>query len=139
MNAQTASALVLTVELRMLAFSVILGLVHLVLAAQLANGQYGLRWAASPRDEVMPPLTGLAGRVTRAFRNYLETFPFFAAAVLMAHLMHRHSGMTEWGARLYFWARLAYVPLYASGIPGIRSLAWNVATLGIVLVLIALF
>jgi uncharacterized MAPEG superfamily protein len=41
------------------------------------------------------------------------------------------------GARLYFWGRLAYVPLYAGGVPLIRSLVWNVATIGIVLVLAA--
>ncbi len=44
----------------------------------------------------------------------------------------------EWGARLYFWARVAYVPLYAAGVPLIRSLVWNVATVGILLLVAAL-
>jgi uncharacterized MAPEG superfamily protein len=46
--------------------------------------------------------------------------------------------MTVWGAQLYFWARVLYVPLYAFGIPLIRSVAWNVAALGIILILLAL-
>ena len=46
--------------------------------------------------------------------------------------------MTEWGAQLYFWARVLYVPLYAVGLPLVRSLVWNVATLGIILLLLAL-
>ena len=28
------------------------------------------------------PITGIAGKVERAFRNYLETLPFFVAAVV---------------------------------------------------------
>jgi uncharacterized MAPEG superfamily protein len=46
--------------------------------------------------------------------------------------------MTIWGAQLYFWARVAYVPLYAFGVTYVRTLAWTVATLGIVLVLLSL-
>lgn len=47
--------------------------------------------------------------------------------------------LAGWGARLYFGARVAYVPLYAAGVPLIRSLVWNVATIGIVLLVAALF
>ena len=61
-----------------------------------------------------------------------------AAAVLIAHAANRHSEMTIWGAQLYFWGRLIYLPLYAFGIPYVRTLAWFVATLGIVLILCAL-
>jgi uncharacterized MAPEG superfamily protein len=43
-----------------------------------------------------------------------------------------------WGAQLYFWARVAYVPLYVAGVPLIRSLVWNVGTIGIMLLIVAL-
>jgi uncharacterized MAPEG superfamily protein len=42
------------------------------------------------------------------------------------------------GASLYFWARVLYLPLYAFGVPLFRSIVWNVAALGIALLLIAL-
>jgi uncharacterized MAPEG superfamily protein len=71
-------------------------------------------------------------------RNFMETFPLFAAAVLMAHVAGRHSWMTEWGAQLYFWARLVYLGLYAAGVFLVRSLVWNLAVLGMVLILLAL-
>jgi uncharacterized MAPEG superfamily protein len=128
-----------TVELRMLAFSVVLGLVQIVVASHAASLQRGYRWSASPRDEKMPALRGVAGRLDRALRNFLETFPLFAAVVLAAHVSDTHNALTKWGARLYFWARVAYVPLYVAGVPLIRSLVWNVATLGIVLLVVALF
>jgi uncharacterized MAPEG superfamily protein len=71
-----------------------------------------------------------------ALSNFLETLPLFAACVLMAHAMDVHNWMTEWGAQFYFWARVAYLPLYAFGVVLVRSLAWSVATAGILLVLL---
>ena len=128
----------MTTELTMLALAVVLGLVQIVLAAQAKTRQNGFQWAAGPRDSPRPPLTGVAGRVERALSNFLETFPLFVAAVLVAHAAGRHDGMTVWGAQLYFWARVAYVPLYAFGITLVRTLAWAVATLGIILILLSL-
>jgi uncharacterized MAPEG superfamily protein len=128
-----------SVELRMLTFSVVLGILQIIVASHAASLQRGYRWTASPRDdEKVEPLRGVAGRLDRALRNFLETFPLFAAVVLIAHLTDTHDALTEWGARLYFWARVAYVPLYAAGVLLVRSLAWNVATIGIVLIVIAL-
>src|ERR671910_165677 len=127
-----------TVELKMLILSVVLGIVQIVAASHTASLQRGYRWTASPRDEKMPPLRGVAGRLDRALRNFLETFPLFAAVVLAAHVSDTHNALTEWGARLYFWGRVAYVALYAAGVPLIRSLVWNVATIGIALIVGAL-
>jgi len=129
----------MTIELTMLALSVCLGLAQIILAAHFVNRQRGYRWAAGPRDDPQPPLQGIGGRLDRALRNFLETFPLFAAAILIAHASGSQSWMTAWGAQLYFWARVAYVPLYASGIFLVRSLAWNVAAAGIILILLGLF
>ena len=127
----------MTTEFTLLAWSVVLGLVHAVATGQFSVAQHGLRYGLSPRDEPRP-LTGIGARVQRAFANYMQTFPFFAAAVLMAHAAGRHSWLTVTGAQLYFWARLVYVPLYAAGIPVVRTLAFLVAMVGIVLILVAL-
>lgn len=123
----------------MLALAVVLGVVQIVAASHAASLQRGYRWTAGSRDGPSPPLRGVAGRLDRALRNFLETFPLFAAVVLAAHVSEIHNAPTEWGARLYLWARVVYVPLYAAGIPLVRSLVWNVATVGIVLVVVALF
>lgn len=129
----------MTIELWMLTLSVVLGIVQIVAASHAASLQRGYRWSASPRDEKLPPLRGVAGRLDRALRNFMETFPLFAAVVLVAHVSGVHNWLTELGAQLYFWARVVYVPLYAAGVPLIRSLVWNVATIGIVLLVVALF
>jgi uncharacterized MAPEG superfamily protein len=128
----------MTPELKMLAFSIVLGLVQIVLASHAASLQRGYVWTASSRDEAVPSLTGIAGRLARAPQNFGETFPMFAAAVLIANVAATHSWMTEWGAQLYFWGRVTYLALYAAGVFLLRSLVWNVATLGIVLVVLSL-
>ncbi len=127
----------MTIELKLLALSIALGLVQIVLSAQSKNLQHGYRWAAGPRDEPRPQLTGVAGRLERALGNFVETFPLFAA-VFIAHAAGRHDWMTIWGSQFYFWGRVAYLPLYVFGVPLARSLVWNVATLGIVLILLSL-
>jgi uncharacterized MAPEG superfamily protein len=127
-----------TVELRVLTLSVVLGIIQIVASSHAASLQRGYRWTASARDEQPPPLHGVAGRLDRALRNFMETFPLFAAVVLAAHVSDTHGALTVWGAYLYFWARVVYVFLYAAGIPLIRSLVWNVATFGIFLFVAAL-
>jgi uncharacterized MAPEG superfamily protein len=129
----------MTTELYLLASSVVLGLVHIILASHAANLQRGYRWSASARDDIAAPLNGVAARLERSARNYLETFTFFASAVMLCTATGRHNWMTVAGAHLYFWGRLAYLPLYAFGIPVVRSLAWYLAIIGIGLIAAALF
>jgi uncharacterized MAPEG superfamily protein len=126
-------------ELTMLAAACVWGFVQLVAAAQAANVQYGLRWSASPRDVEMPPLKPIPGRINRNFRNYMETFPFFVAAVLIAEVVGVHDEITSWGSIAYLAGRMAYTALYISGIPLIRSLFWNIAAFGMLAVLAAPF
>ena len=126
-------------ELMVLAAASLWGVLQLVASAQAANAQYGLKWAASPRDIEMPPLKPIPGRINRNFRNYMETFPFFAVAVLTAQAAGVHNELTHWGSIAYISGRIAYTALYVSGIPLIRSLFWNLAALGMLAVLAAPF
>ncbi len=128
----------MSIELRVLVWSVLLGLVHIVVSSHAKSLQRGYRWTASARDESLPPLNGVTGRLDRALGNYLETFTLFAALVLVAEAAGVHTKLTEWGAYLYFGARVAYLPLYALGVPLVRSVVWNVAALGMLLFAVAI-
>jgi uncharacterized MAPEG superfamily protein len=128
----------ISVEIAGLLVAVGLGVGHIVLASHSASLQRGYRWSAGARDEPLPPLSGVAGRLNRACSNYLETFPFFAALVLAVAATGAHSMWSTWGVYLYLAGRLAYLPLYAFGVFLVRSLAWNVAALGIALLCVAL-
>lgn len=126
------------IEIQMLAWSIVLGLVHLFAASTAVTGERGLKWNASARDGASPPVRPLTGRLQRAQANFMETFPFFAAAVLAVVLTQRQDGLTALAAQLYFWARVVYLPLYAAGVPYIRSLVWLASLIGIVLLVWAL-
>ncbi len=129
----------MTVDLQMLAWSVVLGIVYLFTAAGFATQQRGLKWNAGNRDGDCKPLTGVAARAERAARNFMETFVFFAAVVLAVALTHRNNAHTALGAQVYFWARLVYLPVYAVGIPYLRTLIWIAAFWGFLQMLEALF
>ena len=126
-------------ELWLLVGSILLGLLHLIASSHLISWQRGYRWTASSREEEMPPLRGLANRVDQATTNFLETFPFFAAVVLLVHVTNHHTLLTVAGAHLYFWGRVGYLLTAAAGYSLLRSvLCWNAAVTGIVLLLIAI-
>ena len=125
----------MSVELKMLGWSVCLGLVYVGVAATLATQQRGLKWNAGNRDEETKPLTGMAARAERARGNFLETFPFFAAVVLALAAQGLHSAQTAMGTELYFWARLVYLPVYLIGIPYVRTLVWAVSIWGLLTLL----
>lgn len=128
----------MTIELQMLSWSIGLGLVYIFVAAGLATAQRGLKWNASNRDADAEPLTGIAARAGRASRNFLETFALFATAVLAVALLDRHSEHTALAAQLYFWARVAYLPVYVIGIPYLRTAIWIVSLWGILQLMQAL-
>jgi uncharacterized MAPEG superfamily protein len=124
-----------SVEMQMLWWSIVLGLVQLVLSVLPSARVRGFGWASGPRDEPGAPLGKIGGRLERAFRNFLETFVFFVAAVLMVEVLGRHSSNSALGAQIFFWARVAYIPAYAAGIPFLRTLLWAASIVGIVMVL----
>jgi uncharacterized MAPEG superfamily protein len=124
----------MTIELKMLAWTLVLAFVQILLFDVARTGQYGLKWNTGPRDEAMPPLNPRAERLRRAQDNLYETLPLFIAAVLIAHVANRENATTALGAQIYFWGRVVYVPLYAFGVRQVRSLVWLVATAGLIMV-----
>lgn len=129
----------LPVELSILALAIALGLFQLMLAARFVNSQRGVKWNLGARDGEPPPASAFALRLDRAYRNFMETFPFFAAAILLCFVTNRFGWLTLIGSQLYFIARVVYLPLYAFGVPGIRTLVWLVALIGLVMTIAAIF
>ncbi len=125
----------MTPELTALAWTVVLAIVQIFLAAAATTRQYGLKWNAGARDRQQPPLNPVAGRLVRAQQNLFETLPLFAALVLIAVVANRTSELTALGAWLYLGARVVYLPLYAAGIPYLRSLAWLAGLVGLLTIL----
>jgi uncharacterized MAPEG superfamily protein len=125
----------MTTLLTVLAWGCVLALVHIMAAAQVKTRQYGTKWNMGARDEALPPALPLVGRLERAQANFFETFPIMIAAVLIVLA----AGLTgKWlaiGAWLWLGGRAAYLPLYALGVPYLRTLAWLISIVGLVMVL----
>src|SRR5262249_17776149 len=107
----------MTTELAALAAATMLGFAHIIAAWHTLNLQRGSRWANGERDEPAPAANGIAGRLERARRNYIEAFVFFAAAVLVVHAGSAESPGTAGAAWTFVAARAAYLIAYAGGVP----------------------
>ena len=128
----------MTAELWLLAAAILIGLAHVGAQSLAFKSQAGNAYTVGARDDAIAA-SGVAGRLERALRNFGETFPLFAAAVLIVHAAGLAGDLSRIGAFMYVGGRAAYLPLYASGLPWVRTAAWQVATIGIVLVLAQLF
>lgn len=122
----------LTPEIAYLALaSALLGL-YITIQSVLLVRDLGREYNAGPRDEEREP--GVVGaRAERALRNFLETFAAFAALSLAVTVTGKADWWSGFGAALYFWARVVYVPLYLGGVPYFRSAVWMVSAAGMLI------
>lgn len=124
----------MSIELKMLLFTVALFFVQLIAQVIAELMQHGLKYAVSSRDNWLNP-TGTAGRIERAYFNLLETLAPFAALVLVVLYTGNANENTALGAQVYFWGRVLYFPAYIAGIPYLRTIIWAISFLGLALIL----
>lgn len=114
--------------------------ISILLGAVLRNREWtveGMKVGLSNRDH-LPEATPMGARAERAAQNTKENFLLFLALAFVAHA----AGMGEqaaFGASVFFWARVVYLPVYILGITYVRSLVWGVGVAGLVLMLQALY
>lgn len=125
----------MAVELKILALGALLLVVHIFTATRFKTAQYGRKWNVGARDEALPPPNPMTGRTIRAQANFEETFPIAIVALLGVVLANRTSGMTALGGWIWLGARVVYLPLYAAGIPVIRTVVFVVSLIGLAMVL----
>jgi uncharacterized MAPEG superfamily protein len=127
--------LMMPVELKILALGAVLLSVYIFTATRFKTAQYGRRWNMGARDEALPPPNALTGRTMRAQANFQETFPVAIVALLGVVLANRTSGLTALGGWIWLAARVVYLPLYAAGIPVIRTLVFIISMVGLGMVM----
>lgn len=123
----------MTPELVYLVWSVALTLVLVVVAAMGATLEVGLPRLAGNREN-MPEMSSWAGRAARAHRNMLENLVLFAILVFAARFANVSNTITLLGAQLFFWGRIAHAVIYIAGIPWLRTAAWTVSVIGLLLI-----
>ena len=127
----------MTPELQYLVYGVILLIAHVIIQATFSDLSKGLGWALGPQDETRDQSV-VAARIERSLRNYLETFPAFAALALILAVTELGNATSALGAAVWFWARIAYIPAYASGVPLVRSVAWFASLAGLAMMIVPL-
>ena len=128
----------MTSDLWALVATLALAIAQIGLQSVLTLRQLGPEWVLGARDESRD-VVGLSGRFVRAHRNLLEKFPTFLAALLIVHAAGLNEKLTVYGAWLFFVARCVYVPAYAFGPTGLRSICWQAGQIGILVILADLF
>ncbi len=124
-------------ELRLLAYSAILTWLMIITASMLRAG-FDLRIAFGNR-EALPEQTPMAGRAARAAANMLENMVLFTAVMLVSMSARGEDAHDRivLGARIFFWARLAYFPVYVAGITYLRTALWTAGIAGLAIMLSA--
>ena len=125
----------MTPELYILGWTLVLAIFQILLPSHFRNRETGIAYNVSARDAEGPPVGVVTGRLQRAQKNLFETLPLFIAAILIAHVADIHTSATYWGAWVYLIARVIYLPVYALGIPYLRSMVWVVSMVGLSLII----
>ena len=123
------------IELKILALGAALLLVHIFTATRFKTAQYGRKWNVGARDAALPEPNAMTGRTMRAQANFLETFPIAIVALLGVVLAGKTSPTTALGGWIWLGARLVYLPLYAAGVPVIRTIVWSIGMAGLTMVI----
>jgi uncharacterized MAPEG superfamily protein len=123
------------IELKIAALGALLLFVHIFAATRFKTAQYGRAWNVGARDETLPPANPMTGRMMRAQANFQETFPIAIVALLGVVLANKTSATTALGGWIWLGARVVYLPLYAAGVPVIRTVVWTVGIAGLVMVI----
>jgi uncharacterized MAPEG superfamily protein len=91
---------------------------------------------SNPRDW-LDSQSGFRKRANAAQHNSFEAFPFFAAAVIIAHVAGAPQGRIDLFAVVFVLARLFYIAFYVADMSTLRSLAWFVGTGSVVALFLA--
>jgi uncharacterized MAPEG superfamily protein len=124
-------------ELTMLVWSLALTFVQMLIAAWAATLQLGIANNFGNRDDAAEPKRW-AVRARRAHLDMVENMVLFAPLILIADIAGRDNRMTEIGAELFFWSRLAYAIIAVIGIPRLPTVAWSASAAAMVMIFVQL-
>jgi uncharacterized MAPEG superfamily protein len=110
-------------ELSILAIYGLVVAISVALQTSGAIGQLGIPYLLSARDEGRSA-SGTTARLDRAQSNAVQAMALFAPAILILALKDGFSDATLLAAQVFLIARIVYLPAYAFGVTGLRTLTW---------------
>lgn len=106
----------------------IAALLHVISKAPLGKAQAGSAGGYdnnNPREQ-QAALEGWGKRALAVHQNQVESFPLFAAGILVATVSDIGSSAIDYLAVAYIVARVAYIFCYLKELSTLRSLVWSV-------------
>ena len=103
--------------------------------AATVSGKASVGQLVGARDDL--PGAGVSvlhGRARRAQANFTEGMVMFVPLVLAAAYLGEFSALTAAGAAVFFYGRLVFAPMYWFGVPWLRTLAWFVSIVGLLMI-----
>jgi uncharacterized MAPEG superfamily protein len=119
-------------ELVCLELSVLLWFAHVLCRLFTARAEFGDAYLLGPRDEKKTPKGYVCGRAERALANYVENLVPFVALDLALIATGNTGGL---GAAIWILGRVAYLPIYLAGVAYVRTAAWAVSIVGLLMML----
>lgn len=110
-------------ELTILAAYGILVLITLLLQVLGSMRTLSMGYLMSARDEHRD-VGRMTARIKRALDNSIVAMTLFAPAVLLLEVQGRTDDTSLVATQVFLLARIIYLPVYALGVPAIRTLAW---------------
>lgn len=125
-------------DLHYLTLAALLTWLMILVAALWSTGAFstGLAHAFGNRGH-LPAAAPAAARADRAAKNMIENTMLFVVILGAARLGGADPSALAPGAAIFFWARLAYWPVYVLGIPYFRTVLWATALCGLLWIAIA--
>ena len=93
----------------------------------------GLPTAAGNQHDIAP-WAGWNDRLNRAIRNLIEAIAIFAPIVIAVQISGLNNETTAMGAQIFVIARIAHAVVYTLGVPWVRTAAWFMGVVGIIMV-----
>ncbi len=81
-------------------------------------------WKIMGNRDTSPEVSVVAARLDRAKNNMMEALPLFLGLAMLALVKGGDTTGVAHAATAFLIARVVYVPIYAAGIPVVRSLVW---------------
>ncbi len=122
-------------ELQAIVGTVLILFVLLMFQGGLVPVNQGFAWGLGGRD-AKRDYSALQLRIARTIANHIEGMVMFVPLILVLQAMNISSDLTICGAGLYLAGRLVFALCYLLAIPYLRSFAWAVSIIGIILIAI---
>ncbi len=101
----------------------LLVMITILLQVMGAMTQLSMGYLMSSRDDNRGT-RGMVARIERALNNSIVAMTLFAPAVLILEVLNKTNATTLLAAQVFMIARIIYLPVYALGVPAVRTLAW---------------